>query len=261
MSNQFAAKLREKKITFGIYELAPSPELVELVGYLKYDFVVIDQMFTSVDWTRAAEMIRAAQAFGISSVIRVQTDPWRSSNPNLSSDVARALSLGANGVMVSVGSVEEVRTALSVAQDWHRRVYISEPRKSGAMHAQETIVTPLIESEGSIADLEKIVALPGMQLVSLGMGDLSRVLGSPGQVEDKRVWDLVDRTVSLAARHGVSVCSNTGRQFRTVAEIEARARRLHDHGVNCIMTQHSTQLLQYFCEELLGRLRTIAPSP
>jgi len=50
--------------------MTPSPELVELCGYVGFDYVIIDRMVTSVDWIRASEMVRAADAFNVASIIR-----------------------------------------------------------------------------------------------------------------------------------------------------------------------------------------------
>lgn len=41
------------------------PDMIELLAYLGFDWVMIDLMFTGTDWSRAEMLIRTAEAAGI----------------------------------------------------------------------------------------------------------------------------------------------------------------------------------------------------
>ncbi|MCX6550300.1 MAG: hypothetical protein NTY02_04700 [Acidobacteria bacterium] len=49
----------------------PSPELVEFLGYLGYDCVFLDAEHGGLSIERAQEMVRAADASGIPTLVRV----------------------------------------------------------------------------------------------------------------------------------------------------------------------------------------------
>lgn len=42
----------------GTLHMSYSPELVEILAYVGFDFVFVDQMFTSIGWTELTNMVR-----------------------------------------------------------------------------------------------------------------------------------------------------------------------------------------------------------
>jgi 4-hydroxy-2-oxoheptanedioate aldolase len=257
-------KLATGAPTFGVLELTPSPEMVEVCGYIGFDYVVIDRMVTSIDWGRASEMVRAGDAFGIATIIRAEADPWRASgNSGLATELTRALSVGADGICMSVASIEDTELAIDIGRDWHRRIYITRFATTETFRAEEqaaaahTVVMPCIESVPAIDALERIIACRPTA-VFLGMGDISRLLGAPQQLETDAVWSIIDRAARAADEHGVVLTVNTGVPFRTPEAIVDRTKRLLDHGVRSIVLQWTTQLFQNYCVDLLGRVRELA---
>ena len=82
------------------------PGLMEVAGLAGFDCFMADMMFTAQDWDNIAHLIRAARGTGISPMIRVQAYPWAAEvmDPSTVSSAARALSLGATSVTVSISS-------------------------------------------------------------------------------------------------------------------------------------------------------------
>jgi len=97
------------------------PNMVEVAGLAGYESFMADMMFTAHDWDNIAHLIRAARGTGISPMIRVQAYPWSSgdTDPGVDrrtvSDAARALSLGATAVTISVSSKEEVKELMGLS--------------------------------------------------------------------------------------------------------------------------------------------------
>ena len=101
------------------------PNMVEVAGIAGMDAFMADMMFTAHDWDNIAHLIRAARGTGISPLIRVQAFPWATGTDRRTvSDAARALSLGATAVTVSVSSKEEVQELMGLRDDWHRLIHI-----------------------------------------------------------------------------------------------------------------------------------------
>src|SRR5260221_14309457 len=69
------AKLDEGRPVIGMFALSPSPEFIEVLAYVGFDFVVVDQMFTSVDWRVLHHIVRAVRGSGMAVIARVENDP------------------------------------------------------------------------------------------------------------------------------------------------------------------------------------------
>ena len=65
------SKLESGDKAYGIAVQLPSPEIVEAVGYVGYDFAWIDAEHGAFDFGDIRELIRAADAVGIDSLVRV----------------------------------------------------------------------------------------------------------------------------------------------------------------------------------------------
>jgi len=63
---------------------------------------------------------------------------WRELGPRDRAD--RALSIGADGICMSIASTDDLNTAMAVAKDWHRRIYIT--RFSSSDSFRDASVTP-----------------------------------------------------------------------------------------------------------------------
>ena len=85
----------------------------------------------------------------------------------------------------------------------------------------------LVESPAAAEHLERIAALPRLDLIYLGVFDYSVALGIPGQVDDPRVQAFVER----AARIGRAA----GKAVGTTATNAAQVERLTRVGVNVLL--------------------------
>ena len=149
------------------------PNLVEVAGLAGFDCFMADMMFTAHDWDMIAHLVRAARGTGITPMIRVQAYPWTAEGGNpgtdrrVVSDAARALSLGATAVTVSVSSKEEVQELLGLKSDWHRLIHLRRFKSAeefpefARRAAESTLIIPTVESEGGLRDLDEIFALDG----------------------------------------------------------------------------------------------------
>ena len=59
-----------------------------------------------------------------------------------------------------------------------------------------------IETQEAVDRIDEIAAVPGVDALYLGPGDLSVALGIPGQVEDPRVLEVAERIVAACKEHG-----------------------------------------------------------
>jgi 4-hydroxy-2-oxoheptanedioate aldolase len=68
---------------------------------------------------------------------------------------------------------------------------------------EDTFVAIQIEHADAVEVVDKIAALPGVDVLFIGPADLSQSMGIPGQWEHPRLWQAIERTAQAAARSGI----------------------------------------------------------
>lgn len=239
-----------------------SPEMVELCAHVGFRWVMLDQMFSANDWGRLEELMRAADASEVTPVVRVQSNPWLGYDHRVSVDVARAIGVGAEFVLVSHSEVAELDECAIAARDWHRRAlnlhpYAAPgrlmPRMAG--RTAPTWLIPQPETAAALESLPEVIARPDVHAVFIGMSDAARAVaaGAEPDFHDPRLWAYVDRAVELGGQHQVVVGANTSYGY-SLAELRRRVEMLHAHGVRMVMLQGASFLFQVAANQLLGEL-------
>jgi 4-hydroxy-2-oxoheptanedioate aldolase len=187
-----------------------SPEFCEIASAAGMDFVIVDMEHGSFGIDVAVNMIRAVQLGGAAPFVRVP-----------SADrvhIFKALDAGAHAVLVP--NVDTPEMAAEIVQASHH-----SPRgnrgacpctranahgvmewKSYLTHSQETVkVAVLIETPLGIQNFEKIVAVPGIDIVALGPFDLSQAMGLDGDWKHPDVQRKQAELVGIARDKGVHV--------------------------------------------------------
>lgn len=263
VNNRLLEKLTSGRAALGLYIL--SADMVELCGHLGFDWFFIDQMFTSADWTKTEELIRAGEASGITPVVRVQSNPWMGYDHRIVVDVSRALGIGAQFILVSNSGLKEIEECAEVAKDWHKKALVIHPYSSFEewdevrdRQTEQTYVIPQPETQAALDAIEDYMKLDAIRAVFIAMTDASRILTNSHRPNfyDERLWEYVDRAVALGREHGVVVGANTSYAY-SLEEMKERIRKLHDHGVQMIMAQGAPFLFQIAMNEFLGDLRPL----
>lgn len=264
---RLVGKMQSGEPVLGMLNMSYSPELVEILGYVGFDFIYADQMFTSIGWTELANMVRAADGSDMAVFARIENDPWHSGDdPGIASRIARALAVGADGVKVNVYSKNEARWAVEAGTGWHARPYIARFVAEGgstteqfkafeAKRAAGTLIVPSVESKLGIEQVDEILETPGLRAFGIAMTDTAIALGHPMDYDHPDVWKFVDRVAAKAKQRGIHLTAGTGFADRTWDGIAARARRLHDHGIDMIFLQTPEYLFQLATTQLLAKVR------
>lgn len=208
--NRVRALLTAKRPAFGTFNWLTGPECVEILGAAGFDFVVIDMEHGPHGQDHLPNLLRAADAAGIVPIVRVTKN-----EPTL---ILRALDLGAKGLHIpQVNTGAEAAALVQAARYWPQgeRGFAPGTRAArfGALGTEEYIAQanadPLliihIENQLGVANLEEILAVPGIDVVFIGPADLSQSLGIPGQLNHPRVVELVQTTIAKAQAVGLPV--------------------------------------------------------
>jgi 4-hydroxy-2-oxoheptanedioate aldolase len=263
MDNRLLDKLTSGQRALGLY--INSADMVDLCGHLGFDWFMIDQMFTSNDWGKTEDLIRAGDAANITPVVRVQSNPWMGYDHRIVVDVSRVLGIGAQFVLVSNSGLKEIEECAAVSGDWHKRALTVHPYSSfdewdDVRDAQNevTYVIPQPETQAALDAIEQYMQMDEIRAVFIAMTDASRVLTGKHKPDfyDARLWEYVDRAVELGREYGVFIGANTSYAY-SMEEIAKRVRMLDDHGVQMIMAQGANFLFQVAMNEFLAEVKPI----
>ncbi len=172
------------------------------------DFVFLDVEHVAEDRRTLSWACQAYAAAGIAPVVRIpEPDPY---------EACKALDGGAEGIIVPyTETVDQVRRAVTAV----RLQPLKGARAEQASEDPSTMEPALreylskrndhrlcilnIESVPAIENLEKIVAVPGVDAVLIGPHDLSCSLGIPEQYDHPRFDEAVRTIIRIARQHHI----------------------------------------------------------
>ncbi|KAL2830495.1 HpcH/HpaI aldolase/citrate lyase family protein [Aspergillus cavernicola] len=186
------------------------------VAVLGYDFVMIDAQHTPIG---AENLVRLIQTISLSSQGR--TVPICRVPSAQSHLLTYALDAGVGGIIFPhIDTPEQAAEAVSKCRyaysDGDRSLApavlvpgVTDIAPIGSSHAHvaddNLAVIIQIESPLALENADAIAAVPGVNALMLGAGDLRVALRSPprqvGDPEDPKMMDAIDRLVSVSRRH------------------------------------------------------------
>lgn len=195
----------------GTWIMAASPLVTEAMGHAGFQWGVIDMEHTPLDMMEVIQLLQAAGNTKMVPIVRV---PW-----NDTVMIKRVLDAGATTLLVPfVQNADEAHHAVQAMRyppEGRRGLAgMSRGSKFGtipdyAKTANRTVGTVVqIETPAALANLEAIAAVPGVDSIFMGPGDLSAALGVPGNTTHPDVMALM----ADAARR----CKAIGKPIGTV---------------------------------------------
>jgi 2-keto-3-deoxy-L-rhamnonate aldolase RhmA len=209
-TNTLKQKLREGKPAFGVMLTFPSAPVVELLGYMGFDWILLDNEHGSITVDTAEDVIRAAELTGIAPIVRPIV--------NRPEAIAPFLDRGAWGVQVPhVNTRAEAEAAVRACKyfpDGERGSFSrgrpAEYGMSGPTHEYfakanaNTLVCLMLEEVVAIDNIAEIVQAKGVDVLFIGSGDLSQSMGHPGQQAHPDVLKVMERGVKVIRDAGVA---------------------------------------------------------
>jgi len=185
-----------------------SPGFIWMLANAGFDFVFIDMEHGTYDLSIVADMIKVARLAEIVPLVRV---------PDLAYQlVAQALDAGAMGVMLPrVETRAQVERLVSFMKypplgvrgatvgRGHTDYGPAEPQELVGHMNGHTLVILQIERAQAIANIDELLAVPGVDAAVIGPFDLTISLGEQ-HVLAPAVDDAIQRVVAAAQRHNVA---------------------------------------------------------
>lgn len=236
-----AELLRQDRVTYGTLMTSPDAIFAQSAAGCGLDFVFIDTEHVPLDRGQLAHMCLAYKQLGMPPLVRI---------PTADAALARqAVDAGACGVvaayMETVEQVLELKSAVKLKplQGSLLRKALDDPKQFEADHAttaqelaqrnNSKALVINIESRPAIENLDKLLAVPGIDSVLVGPHDLSFSLGVPEDFENPVFQDALRTIFSKARAAGVGAGIHNGMPPGTAGMTTDFAQRwISDFGCN-----------------------------
>jgi 2-keto-3-deoxy-L-rhamnonate aldolase RhmA len=208
IANPVRARLEAGGVAIGCgVRVARGVEAARLMKAAGYDWIFIDLEHGQMSIDQACQMSVAALDAGIAPLVRVPAGQ--------TTMATRCLDGGALGiVMPHVDTAEQARAiadAFRFPPDGHRSVagappqlrYASLPLGEASRAVNAAIITTvMLETPTAVANAEAIAAVPGIDVLLVGCGDLSTEMGIPGALDDPRMVAALERVIAACRARG-----------------------------------------------------------
>jgi 4-hydroxy-2-oxoheptanedioate aldolase len=235
--NSTKRKLSAGGTVYGPFIGVASATLVELCGHAGFDYVVIDCEHGPIDFKDCEDMIRAAELYGVTPIVRVPGH-----DPKM---ILRYLDIGAQGLMLPnvVTAEQAIRIVEASLYAPVGKRGLGPARSAGYGLAlpsseyaprqnEETLITTQLENVAALDDLDALVQVPGVDVFMLGTADLSASMGFPGERTRPEVQEVKERFVSAVLAAG-RILGDTAENGVKASEMQNRGYRMLD----CSFTQ------------------------
>jgi len=234
--NRLKTKLSSGATAFGLFSFIPSPALVELFAVNGLDFVVIDEEHRPPSFTECENMVRAADVFGLTTILRL---PYQDFDL-----VPRYLDTGAQGILAPhIVTAADAQAFVDAAKfpplgkrsiDGVLLCRAARTMPPGTTEermrwANERVMTiALIEDVEALDNLGAILAVGGLDTILVGPTDLSGSMGHSGNWNHPEVQQAVERIQTAAVKAGkILLTAVAGPAPRSAIEAaEARGARM-----------------------------------
>ena len=245
-------RIRSGRPVFGTWSHLPLVQVVEIIGAAGLDFIVFDMEHGPHSYGDMPALCCAAESRGLVPITRV---------PGLeSSSVLRLLDSGTKGIMVPhVHGLADARRSLEAMR------YGDSPGSRGiatltraslfgtvdeathlATQNDKIVSILMIEDKAALDDLERICELPGLDVIFVGIYDLSQSLGLKGNLDDPAFQRAFEATVARIAKAGVAVGCYT--------PAPGGVKRLLDLGIRVITINVDGGILRRAYGEVVDRI-------
>jgi 4-hydroxy-2-oxoheptanedioate aldolase len=247
MQTQFLReKLTRPGTCVGVWCEIPSTQVLELLGLVGYDFLVLDAEHSNFTIDQLENTIRAVEHAGASPLVRT---------PGLDAGyIQRALDMGAHGILVpqiaTVEAAREVAALTHYPQKGKRGVNpfiraggFGVPHQS-RLSNDWALTGVLVESPQGFAALDDISRVEGIDIVFLGAYDYSASIGKTGDMQAPEVVEFVERGLQRIAAAGKVPFALT-RSPAMLANMKKHGARMVAYGVDVtLMLERATANLK-----------------
>ena len=247
-SNPLKAKLYAGEPAFGVSLMFPSPQIVEMLGRLGFDWVLIDCEHGAISLESIELMALAAERVGITAIARPVSNDKQA--------IMQLMDRGVSGVQIPhVNTSDDARLAVEAVKFYPQgdRGLAAGTRAaeygfgiSQHEHTEwanrETLVCVQIEERQAIDNLDEILEVQGVDVFFVGPSDLSQSLGYPGLTDSPIVREMIETAFRKIAARG-KISGSAGNAEAVQDYLHQGVRYVYTH-VPTLLSNASTEFFQ-----------------
>lgn len=224
------------------------PSTYELISLLGWDAIWMDLEHHGYSVQTAQHLMRAARVGGTD--IMARPAKWEYMR------MARLLESGAHGILYPrCSNADEAREVVR----WAKFAPLGERGIDAANPDNPYLLTPLkeylqlandntwiaiqIEDPAALDQVEKIAAVPGVDIIFLGPGDFSILSGIPGDMTHPKMHEAIRRIAAAAKAHGKhwGMPSPTPQRAKELLDLGAR---FICHGADIVLLKNALETIR-----------------
>lgn len=215
--NPLRERLNAGKPTVGTHILSAWPTLVELIGHSKqYDYVEFTAEYAPFTMHDLDNLGRSFELMNMSGMIKIEQTQY-------THQAMRAIGSGFQSVLFAdIRSVEDVKAAVDAVRAettmvrgarGRGRLGVGMRRDVGTVRTggtpayvdalNEVVIAIMVEKKSCVDDLDRILSVPGIDMVQFGASDFSMSIGKTGQYGHPDVLAAETKTIQMALKKGL----------------------------------------------------------
>ncbi|MBP5162050.1 MAG: hypothetical protein ILP16_03640 [Spirochaetales bacterium] len=227
-----------EKLRKGCPVLAPfiriaEPGIAEIIAMSGADFMIVDDEHFPFTDKEIISVVRAGHGKGCKVLVR----PHDKSK----AAIGRILDMGADGIMapqvLNAEEAEAIVKAVKYGPEGNRGLCpITAGADYGFGHSaqdyaiqanKKTVVGIMIETKSAVEDLDRILAVPGIDFITFGPSDLSNSYGVPGQYDSDLIKGVIRTIREKTRKAGIALNSIAYSDEAVVEELKEGATVLN----------------------------------
>ena len=215
--NLLRERLNAGKPTVGTHILSVWPTLVELIGHSKqYDYVEFTAEYAPFTMHDLDNLGRSFELMNMAGMIKIEQTQY-------THQAMRAIGSGFQSVLFAdIRSVEDARLAVDAVRAettmvrgvrGRGRLGVGMRRDVGVVRhggqpayveaLNDVVIAIMVEKKSCVDDLERILSVPGIDMVQFGASDFSMSIGKTAQYSHPDVLAAETKTIQTALKKGL----------------------------------------------------------
>ena len=244
-----------QKISLGSWITLSNPAIAEILAKAGFEWLVVDLEHSMISFNEAAELIRVIDLCGAKPYVRITS--------NDANQIKRVMDAGAQGIIVpmvnSLQDVEKAAAAMFYPPKGTRGVGLARAQGYGAgfndylvEHKNFDLIVQ-IEHIDAITALDDILSHPDLRGFIVGPYDLSASMKIPGQFDDARFQEALDKIQMISAKY-----PHVKRGFHLVEPSTSALENLVRENYNFIAYSVDIRMLDVSARTALSKFQEIA---
>jgi 4-hydroxy-2-oxoheptanedioate aldolase len=195
-TNFLKQKLDSGQPVIGTWSIIPSETSIDIISSTEIDFIILDAEHGPISYEKAQTLCSICESNNVSPVMRVGSID--------ESNILRALDIGIHCLQIpNVKSVKDVEEIINFSKypPQGKRGFspftragdysINNASKLSKEANSNTLLAINIEGAEAIKNIDSILEIKGLDIIFIGLYDISNYLGIPGEVNNIKVEKLL----------------------------------------------------------------------